>query len=472
MSLPLGSLHTADAEVQHLKEVLLYKRQIILQGPPGTGKTRLAKDIAELILTDKVSTEKSAQKANLQACPEYKLVQFHPSYTYEDFVRGIEVRTDGDGTARYEATDRILAKFAKVADSSQGNPHVLIIDEINRANLSSVLGELIYALEYRGQPVDSMYAVKEGNGTETHRLVLPKNLYIIGTMNTADRSAGHLDYAIRRRFAFVDVLPRALDSSSFDSALFNKVKALFTTDNFKTHSEYLSEEFQPKDVALGHSYFIAKSESLDSRTLQLEYDIKPILFEYVKDGVLKDTALERIRTLKIESTRELPRKDLESQRQLFLDAITLFEDITNNAYKLWSHNHTRTANTNIYKRVYAAPLLNTDSLHYEFLLDSKPNQITIDFHIESGDRRHEEVAKVLSTFTAESLGFTDAKASLIKNWQNKRVGYRFALSDIEQTPRILAESMVKLITNSADKLRRPLLSHQTVVSVGQQEPLL
>ena len=96
------------------------------------------------------------------------------------------------------------------------------IDEINRANLSSVLGELIYALEYRGEAVESMYEVEGSN-----KIILPPNLYIIGTMNTADRSVSQIDYAIRRRFAFVDVLPKVLEETDeetkFDEVLFNKV---------------------------------------------------------------------------------------------------------------------------------------------------------------------------------------------------------------------------------------------------------
>lgn len=153
--------------------------------------------------------------------------------------------------------------------------YVLIIDEINRANLSSVLGELIYALEYRGESVESMYEV------DGHELILPPNLYIIGTMNTADRSVGHIDYAIRRRFAFVDVLPKDLSSEEnilFDSELFYQVEKLFDTN--------LSPEFEKKDVQLGHSYFIDKSKDGGSMDIRLEYEIKPILCEYVKDGVL------------------------------------------------------------------------------------------------------------------------------------------------------------------------------------------
>lgn len=189
-----------------------------------------------------------------------------------------------------EDLENNLIKTDKKIDQKN---YVLIVDEINRANLSSVLGELIYALEYRGEAVESMYDV-EGN-----ELVLPQNLYIIGTMNTADRSVGHIDYAIRRRFAFVDVLPKDLSDDEdvvFDSKLFSSVKALFTTDDYKTHSLNLSKEFEPKDVALGHSYFIQQYEKdekgVEDKTkpidfqMRLDYEIKPILLEYVKDGIL------------------------------------------------------------------------------------------------------------------------------------------------------------------------------------------
>lgn len=163
-------------------------------------------------------------------------------------------------------------------------PFVLIIDEINRANLSSVLGELIYALEYRGEVVDSMYAV-DGN----NKITLPPNLYIIGTMNTADRSVGHIDYAIRRRFAFVDVLPRDLSSElkeNFNSEKFNAVADLF--------DKHLSQEFRKEEVQLGHSYFITENTDIQTR---LQYEIKPILREYIKDGVLKESASDEIEKL-------------------------------------------------------------------------------------------------------------------------------------------------------------------------------
>jgi len=168
-----------------------------------------------------------------------------------------------------------------------------------------VLGELIYALEYRyyfkknnlkEATVESIYDLSEDDLETDKSIVLPENLYIIGTMNTADRSVGQIDYAIRRRFAFVDVLPKVLDETTlkdnlkFNTEMFHKVKALFDDDENK----YLSEEFKAKGVQLGHSYFIHKEGEFD---LKLQYEIKPILNEYVTDGILKETALTIIEAL-------------------------------------------------------------------------------------------------------------------------------------------------------------------------------
>lgn len=175
-------------------------------------------------------------------------------------------------------------------------PYVLIIDEINRANLPAVLGELIYALEYRGEKVESMYETVEDGYT----LIIPPNLYIIGTMNTADRSVGHIDYAIRRRFAFVDMLPKALEMENFELDFFRQVSRLFiqNVDEYLDNgalllalSEHLSEEFRPEDVWLGHSYFIKGNGDFETRK---QYEIIPILKEYVKDGILKHSALDII----------------------------------------------------------------------------------------------------------------------------------------------------------------------------------
>ena len=198
--------------------------------------------------------------------------------------QGVTKLTNIGGQARQHASYfiRIVEKYYEFKESYNPNitdkiplkPYVLIIDEINRANLSAVLGELIYALEYRGEAVQSMYAIDDDN-----TLVLPANLYIIGTMNTADRSVGHIDYAIRRRFAFVDVLPKDLTNElgdNFATKLYGEVSKLFEGNT-------LSPEFRKEEVQLGHSYFITEQTPI---AIRWEYEIKPILLEYIKDGVL------------------------------------------------------------------------------------------------------------------------------------------------------------------------------------------
>ena len=259
-------------------KLLKYKPQIILQGPPGTGKTREAERIAKALLG-------LGENDSLEGNEQFKLIQFHPSYSYEDFVRGIIAETV-DEKIKYSVKDKILGSFAQEALKDKDKTYVLVIDEINRANLSAVLGELIYALEYRGEAVQSMYAIDRENN-----LILPPNLYIIGTMNTADRSVGHIDYAIRRRFAFVNVLPKELEKD-FHKELFRAVGELFISnyDEYISNPDIelkraltLSNEFKSEDVWLGHSYFITKNTPIDIRW---EYEIKPILLEYIKDGIL------------------------------------------------------------------------------------------------------------------------------------------------------------------------------------------
>lgn len=181
-------------------------------------------------------------------------------------------------------------KYSGTAVKPALKNYVLIIDEINRANLSSVLGELIYGLEYRGRPVDGIYSV-DGDS----KIILPPNLYIIGTMNTADRSVGHIDYAIRRRFCFYTVLPNESIVESNGSLkavdLFKKMRRLFVKDDEK-FTTYLSPEFNWEDVMIGHSYFLEKEDA--KLQMRLQYEIKPILKEYIKDGILLEAAWAEI----------------------------------------------------------------------------------------------------------------------------------------------------------------------------------
>ena len=160
------------------------KRQIVLYGPPGTGKTFLAQGLADHLTDNGGTTE---------------LVQFHPSYTYEDFFEGYRPVSSSTGGVDFEIKPGPLRRIAETAASEPDVPHVLIIDEINRANLAKVFGELYFLLEYRNRVITLQYSDEE--------FTLPKNLFVIGTMNTADRSIALVDAAMRRRFYFVEMAP-------------------------------------------------------------------------------------------------------------------------------------------------------------------------------------------------------------------------------------------------------------------------
>lgn len=169
----------------------LYRRgQAILYGPPGTGKTYAARRIAESLRG---------------AGSTVTRIQFHPSYTYEDFFAGYRPTADSGGQLVFELTEGPLRKIAEAAKANPEVPHVLLIDEINRANLSTVFGELYYLLEYRNDEIDVLYAGSGDEGGNTFSL--PPNVLIIGTMNTADRSIAMLDSAMRRRFSFFELHP-------------------------------------------------------------------------------------------------------------------------------------------------------------------------------------------------------------------------------------------------------------------------
>lgn len=300
-------------------------RQMIFQGPPGTSKTFESKKfvLRQLAPTDEVFARafitqediSSAMSAFKLTDADYSdpahsskittggwdLVQFHPSYGYEDFIRGIEVKTP-NGVPTYNTVNRILGKiaeFAKIAEATNpDNPSkfYLLIDEINRANLATVFGELIYGLEYRNSQVSTPYEVNDqATGTRTKDIVLGKNLFIIGTMNTADKSIDAIDYAIRRRFIFVDspadrdVVISCYqnasgndDENSIELMLFDAVQAIF--DDIR----HFNADYQRNDVRLGHTYFLRKKADgyADDIVEHFVFQVIPILKEYVKDGIL------------------------------------------------------------------------------------------------------------------------------------------------------------------------------------------
>ena len=173
--------------LEEIEALLTEKLQVIFYGPPGTGKTYVAKKLAKHLAGDDAN--------------RVETVQFHPSYAYEDFIQGYRP-TLNDGQLGYELKDGPLLQAAKRAEGEPNADHFLIIDEINRGNLAKVFGELYYLLEYRDDGIRLQYS-SEGD----EAFSLPPNLYVIGTMNTADRSIALVDLALRRRFHFVEFHP-------------------------------------------------------------------------------------------------------------------------------------------------------------------------------------------------------------------------------------------------------------------------
>src|SRR5680860_1083702 len=182
------------AWLQECVELLRAKRQLSYYGPPGTGKTYIAQELAKS-LVGREST---------------KLVQFHPAYSYEDFFEGYRPEGSADGQGmRFKLTAGPFRRLVETAREHPLQPHILIIDEINRANLAKVFGELYFLLEYRDEAIDLLYSSSDAQG-----FTLPKNVYIIGTMNTADRSIALVDSAMRRRFAFESLHPNDAQETS------------------------------------------------------------------------------------------------------------------------------------------------------------------------------------------------------------------------------------------------------------------
>ncbi len=254
--LPVGFLEEID-------RLLKDKRQVIFQGPPGTGKTYVAQKLARCLAGSK---------------DRVTLVQFHPSYAYEDFVQGFRPVQTGDGQAGFELRDGPLLRAAERARREPGADHFLVIDEINRGNLAKVFGELYFLLEYRDEEVSLQYQQGDDDGFS-----LPENLYIIGTMNTADRSIALVDLALRRRFYFVEFHP---DDEPVRSVLrkwlTNKAPAMeWVADVVEDVNEKLEED---RHAAIGPSYFM--KEGLDRAGVERVW--KHSVIPYVEECLFGD----------------------------------------------------------------------------------------------------------------------------------------------------------------------------------------
>ena len=241
------------------------KGQVIFYGPPGTGKTFLAKRLAEWLAPD------DSGRA---------LVQFHPSMSYEDFFEGYRPQTGDSGAMTYKLTSGPLRRIARRAARNPDDRHVMIIDEINRAHLPKVLGELLFLLEYRRDTVLTLYRPAEPFG-------LPPNLWFIGTMNTADRSIALIDAALRRRFHFVPFFPHQGPMEGLlERWLSANSEKQWVGELVAKVNGKLSELLGGPHLQLGHSHFM-KSGISDPRTGRLEmvwrYTVEPFIEEQFFD---------------------------------------------------------------------------------------------------------------------------------------------------------------------------------------------
>lgn len=249
--------NTQTDSLDEIQELVSERRFVVLQGPPGTGKTRAAKQVAK----------------NLNA--NVFFTQFHAETSYSDFIYGIRPNLEAVNLA-YSGSDGIFTEALKFARENGEINTVLIIDEINRANLSNVLGPVFYLFEHKMGATD----VKIEIAPELSIDQIPSNFFVIATMNTADRSLAVVDFALRRRFAWYSLRPAPIDSDHFFQKDFDRFHSIF---EWYANSEELS--LQP-----GQGYFIAGSE--EEMTNRVRYELFPLVKEYLQEGLLRNAKEE------------------------------------------------------------------------------------------------------------------------------------------------------------------------------------
>ena len=261
----LQDVYMSEERYRTLSNLLLTKKNIILQGAPGVGKTYAAKRLAYSIMGEKDTSR-------------VKMVQFHQSYSYEDFIMGYRPTQTG-----FELKTGVFYEFCRKA-ADDDRPYFFIIDEINRGNLSKIFGELFMLIENdkRGVELQLLYSDEQFS--------IPGNVHIIGMMNTADRSLAMLDYALRRRFAFFDILP-AFDSTGFRAYCKNVNNPKF--DRLIGAVQQLNEAMSCDEslgdgFCIGHSYFCTNVTVNDEWLKSVvEFELVPLLKEYWFDEPTK-----------------------------------------------------------------------------------------------------------------------------------------------------------------------------------------
>jgi signal recognition particle GTPase len=253
---PFFKSETID-ETEEIKNLLNERKYIVLQGPPGTGKTRTAKEVAEKIKAKTFFT------------------QFHAETSFSDFIFGIRPDLNNKELS-YKENLGSFTEALKYATENKNEKVLLIIDEINRANLSNVLGPIFYLFEHKMEK--SNVEIEISQGFKINKL--PDNFSVIATMNTADRSLAVVDFALRRRFAWYSLKPKAIISKQFFKEDFARIQEIF---DWYASSNELS--LQP-----GQGYFIADSE--EEMTNRIKYEIFPLIKEYLQEGLIRNAKEE------------------------------------------------------------------------------------------------------------------------------------------------------------------------------------
>ena len=280
---------------EQLRGFLEINPQVILAGPPGTSKTY---SVTQEFLKDANRFTEIVDDQFEQNTQYWDIVQFHPQYGYEDFVMGIEAKTNADGNLGFEPRKGIFLNMAIKAKQNPQSQFYLVIDEINRGVMGRIFGELILTLEYRELSVH-LPGLDEP-------LEVPKNLFLIGTMNTADRNIALIDHALRRRFMVMKMLPETSQLENYhatkiptDSSLqqlskqaFNIVQSVFKNED----GEYLDDKngYNMEDYAVGHTYFMADSEV--KLKMKIEHQVLPLLGEYMREGVINRIDYENVKS--------------------------------------------------------------------------------------------------------------------------------------------------------------------------------
>lgn len=279
-----------DVDEENVLNLLLKRKYVVLQGAPGTGKTRLAKSLA---------------KKNSAGKDDVFFTQFHAETSYSDFVYGIVPDVDSEAL-RYSLHEGVFVRAVRAALANREKKVFLIIDEINRANLSNVLGPCFYLFEPKMSDGNAQITIcpkhKEAN-LEKEALELdklPDNFFVIATMNTADRSLAVVDFALRRRFAWYTLFPHAINDS-LDTGL------KFCEEEFNEISDIFERYAKDEELSLqpGHAYFIVSDSDPEGIKERLRYEVMPLIKEYLIDGMLPRAKDEFIRFFREQADVEM-----------------------------------------------------------------------------------------------------------------------------------------------------------------------